>query len=165
MKWPSVTIQIPVFREPFDAVIRPTLESARKAAERYRARTGERCNVLVCDDGLLCFADNDLESALANAHRTPPRDRSVAQYEVLARTAYYEKSGVAFKTGDGTHHNNYGSYELAKCIVSGIKSLKLGIAKYLLNDTPSFDPAHPDAVDAIKLPASPVSTNTKPLGN
>ena len=34
---------------------------ARKAAERYREKTGARCNVLVCDDGLLCFAANDLE--------------------------------------------------------------------------------------------------------
>lgn len=96
MKWPSVTIQIPIFREPFDAAIRPTLESARKAAERYRAQTGARCNVLVCDDGLLSFADNDLEGTLANARRTPPSERSVAQCEVLTRTAYYEESGVAF---------------------------------------------------------------------
>ena len=36
--------------------------------------------------------------------------------------------GKAFQ--DGTHHNNYGSYELAKCIVEGIKQNKLGLAKY-----------------------------------
>lgn len=94
--WPIVTIQIPIFREPFDAVIRPTLESARKAAQRYRERTGARCNVLVCDDGLLCFADNDLEGALADAHGTPPNARSTAQSELLARVAYYEDTDVAF---------------------------------------------------------------------
>jgi cellulose synthase/poly-beta-1,6-N-acetylglucosamine synthase-like glycosyltransferase len=94
--WPSVTIQIPIFREPFDAVIRPTLEAARKAAQRYREKTGARCNVLVCDDGLLCFADNDLEGALADAHRTPPNARSTAQSELLARIAYYEDTDVAF---------------------------------------------------------------------
>jgi cellulose synthase/poly-beta-1,6-N-acetylglucosamine synthase-like glycosyltransferase len=96
LKWPSVTIQIPIFREPFDAVIRPTLESARKAAERYREKTGARCNVLVCDDGLLCFAGNDLERALADARSTPPGSRSTAQSELLARIAYYEYAGVAF---------------------------------------------------------------------
>ena len=96
MTWPSVTIQIPIFREPFDAVIRPTLESARKAAERYREKTGARCNVLVCDDGLLCFAGNDLEGALADARRTPPHARSAAQSELLARIAYYEDADVAF---------------------------------------------------------------------
>jgi cellulose synthase/poly-beta-1,6-N-acetylglucosamine synthase-like glycosyltransferase len=96
MKWPSVTIQIPIFREPFDSVIRPTLESARKAAERYRQKTGGRCNVLVCDDGLLCFANNNLEGALADANCTPPNARSTAQSEVLARIAYYEDADVAF---------------------------------------------------------------------
>jgi cellulose synthase/poly-beta-1,6-N-acetylglucosamine synthase-like glycosyltransferase len=94
--WPSVTIQIPIFREPFDAVIRPTLESARKAAERYREKTGARCNVLVCDDGLLCFAGNDLEGALADARSTPPHARSTAQSELVARIAYYEDADVAF---------------------------------------------------------------------
>ena len=76
-----------------------------------------------------------------------------------------EKSLLAFKTGDATHHNNYGSYELAKCIVEGIKSAKLGIAKYLLNDTAPFDPAHPDPSENFILPASPSITDTKPLGS
>jgi hypothetical protein len=96
MTWPSVTIQIPVFREPFEAAIRPTLEYARKAAERYREKTGARCNVLVCDDGLLCFATNDLEGALADARSRPPNARSTAQSELLARTAYYEDAEVAY---------------------------------------------------------------------
>jgi cellulose synthase/poly-beta-1,6-N-acetylglucosamine synthase-like glycosyltransferase len=96
MKWPSVTIQIPIYREPFNAVIRPTLESARRAADRYREKTGARCNVLVSDDGLLSFADNDLEGALADARNTPPNERSNAQAEVLARVAYYAECGMAF---------------------------------------------------------------------
>jgi len=94
--WPSVTIQIPVFREPFEAVIRPTLESARKAAQRYREQTGARCNVLVCDDGLLCFANNGFEGALAAARSTPPHERTTAQAELVARVAYYESADVAF---------------------------------------------------------------------
>lgn len=76
-----------------------------------------------------------------------------------------ERSKIAFKDGDGTHHNNYGSYELAKCIVEGIKSAKLGITKYLMNDTPSFDPGRPNPVESFSVPASPMSTNTKPLGS
>ena len=96
MKWPSVTIQIPTFREPFEAGIRPTLESARRAAERYREKTGAPWNALVCDDGLLCFAANDLEGALAKARNTPPGERSVAQSELLARIGYYESTDVAF---------------------------------------------------------------------
>lgn len=76
-----------------------------------------------------------------------------------------EKSALAFKDGDATHHNNYGSYELAKCIVEGIKANKLGIAKYLPSGLPTFDPARPDPLATFALPTSPVFTDVKPLGN
>ena len=95
-EWPSVTIQIPVFRESFDDTIRPTLDAAREAARRYTASTGASCNLLVCDDGLLHFAANDLAGALDAARRTPPAERSVAQAELIARTAYYEAFEVAW---------------------------------------------------------------------
>ena len=76
-----------------------------------------------------------------------------------------EKSASAFKEGDGTHHNNYGSYELAKCIVEGIKANKLGIAKYLVTDVPRFDPSRPEPFESFTVPASPLMTDVKPLGN
>jgi lysophospholipase L1-like esterase len=76
-----------------------------------------------------------------------------------------EKSKRAFKDGDGTHHNNYGSYELAKCVVEGIKANKLGIARHLVKDIPRFDPDHPDAVEAFRIPASPQQTGERPPGN
>jgi cellulose synthase/poly-beta-1,6-N-acetylglucosamine synthase-like glycosyltransferase len=94
--WPSVTIQIPIFRESFDGTIRPTLDAAREAARRYALQTGAHCNVLVCDDGLLHFAANDLENALAEARRTAPAERTVAQAELVARIAYYEGFDVAY---------------------------------------------------------------------
>ena len=76
-----------------------------------------------------------------------------------------EKSVLAFAPRDGTHHNNYGSYELAKCIVEGIKQNKLGIAKFLLKDTPAFNPAHPDPLEEFHIPASGNNQGAKPLGN
>jgi len=76
-----------------------------------------------------------------------------------------EPSKLAFAPNDNTHHNNYGSYELAKCIVEGIRSNKLGIVKYLMNDSPRFDQNHPDAFESFKVPASPQAANVKPLGS
>jgi lysophospholipase L1-like esterase len=66
---------------------------------------------------------------------------------------------------DGTHHNNYGSYELARCVVEGIKANKLDLVKFLADDAKPFDPAKPDPVDEFKLPASPQASKTKPDGN
>ena len=82
-------------------------------------------------------------------------------YEALGK----EGSGVLFKQGDGTHHNNYGAYEIAKCIVQGLRTSKLGIAKYLIRDLPTFDPSRPDPIDKFAVPASPMATDIKPLGN
>lgn len=66
---------------------------------------------------------------------------------------------------DGTHHNNYGSYELAKCVVEGIKQDKLALSKSIVDDFGNFDPAKPDPVATFEMPASPNVSTLKPLGN
>jgi lysophospholipase L1-like esterase len=105
------------------------------------------------------------------AVRQVAREENVALIDLNASSKlFYEAMGpdqskLAFKEGDGTHHNNYGSYELAKCIVEGIKADKLGIIKYLLSDTPPFDPGHPDPLANFSVPPSPLVTDVKPLGN
>ncbi len=71
--------------------------------------------------------------------------------------------GRAFQ--DGTHHNNYGSYELAKCVAAGIASVKNDLAKFLVDDVKSFDPAHPDAFENFAVPSSPTFSGTVPEGN
>jgi lysophospholipase L1-like esterase len=58
---------------------------------------------------------------------------------------------------DNTHFNTYGAYELAKCIVEGIKANNLGITKYLKKSLPSFDPSKPDPFEKFTLPLSPHS--------
>jgi lysophospholipase L1-like esterase len=72
--------------------------------------------------------------------------------------------GQTHELKDNTHFNSYGAYELAKCIVEGIKADQLGIANYLIGDTPPFDPAHPDPVDQWNLPMSPFRAPEAPAG-
>jgi lysophospholipase L1-like esterase len=55
---------------------------------------------------------------------------------------------------DDTHFSTYGAYELAQCVVEGIRANRLGLVKYLADDAPAFDPSHPDSPDAWKLAAS-----------
>lgn len=66
---------------------------------------------------------------------------------------------------DNTHFNAYGAYELARCIVEGIKANKLGIANFLVDDVKPFDAAHPDDVDKWSIPASPFVSFVKPAGS
>jgi hypothetical protein len=90
---------------------------------------------------------------------------SVRFYETLGP----EKSALAFAAPEGrqdnTHHNNYGAYELAKCVVQGIRENRLDVAKALVDDFAGFDPVRPDSLDAFKMPAGPTRSSERPLGN
>ena len=88
---------------------------------------------------------------------------SRAFYEALG----LERAPLAFANGgrDATHHNNYGAYELAKCVVQGIKDGKLPLAQDIVDDFGSFDPAHPDPVDQFAVPPSLKQSTERPLGN
>jgi len=59
---------------------------------------------------------------------------------------------------DNTHFNDYGAYELARCIVHGIREDKLGLAKYLDPSVPDFNPAKPDPFSDFHLPFTPIRT-------
>jgi lysophospholipase L1-like esterase len=76
-----------------------------------------------------------------------------------------DKSKWAFAPGDNTHHNNYGSYELARCVVEGIRRAVPDLAKHLAADVGPFDPAHPDSMETFDVPASPEAPTVKPEGN
>ncbi len=83
---------------------------------------------------------------------------------------FYEALGPqeapkAFAPGDKTHHNDYGSYEIAKCIVQAIRDAKLPLVKHLIDGLPAFDPAHPDAMANFTLPRDPIRPASKPYGN
>ena len=56
-------------------------------------------------------------------------------------------------------------YELARCVVEGIKANQLPLAKLLVTDVAVFDPAHPDPVDQFHMPSSSQRDVTKPDGN
>jgi lysophospholipase L1-like esterase len=120
----------------------------------------------------------DKDGRITNSHGDYPEAvRQVARQEsvplidlnAMSKPLYeawgVEPSKLAFAPNDNTHHNNYGSYELAKCIVEGIKSNKLGIVKFLMSDVPRFEPSRPDSFENFKVPPSPVAVNVKPLGS
>lgn len=66
---------------------------------------------------------------------------------------------------DNTHFTAYGAYELAKCIVAGIKQNVPTLAAYLKKDLPAFNPAQPDNAMTWTLPASSFIGSVKPDGN
>jgi lysophospholipase L1-like esterase len=74
--------------------------------------------------------------------------------------------GQARPLKDDTHHNAYGGYELARCVVEGIRVNVPALAVHLAEDARRFDPAAPDPPEQVDIPTSPLTGATeKPAGN
>lgn len=66
---------------------------------------------------------------------------------------------------DNTHFRDFGAYELAKCMVEGIKKSRLDLKHYLKENLPAFDIARPDDYSSWNLPFTPMFSGVKPYGN
>jgi hypothetical protein len=66
---------------------------------------------------------------------------------------------------DNTHFSPYGAYQLAKCVVNGIRQNIPALAKYLRKDLRAYDPARPDDVAVWNWPPSSFIEMVKPDGN
>jgi lysophospholipase L1-like esterase len=66
---------------------------------------------------------------------------------------------------DGTHHSNFGSYEIARCVVEGIRAGVPALANHIATDAKPFDPAKPDDPSAFDVPASPMRDPAIPDGS
>jgi lysophospholipase L1-like esterase len=56
---------------------------------------------------------------------------------------------------DNTHFNSYGAYELARCILLGIRANGMTFMPLIDPAVPEFDPAKPDPFATFSLPATP----------
>ncbi len=73
-----------------------------------------------------------------------------------------EKSAIAFV--DLTHNDDYGAYEIAKCVIQGIRDAHLGLARFIRSGVTTFNPAHPDNVSSFHMPEDPQYSTVKPSG-
>ena len=71
---------------------------------------------------------------------------------------------------DNTHFNPYGAYQIAKCVITGLKELekqgfKLDFMQYLIEDFKSYSPSMPDPLKSFKWNPSPFTEVERPDGN
>ena len=66
---------------------------------------------------------------------------------------------------DNTHFNPYGAYEVAKCVVMGMKQLNLPLVRYLRPEWQDFDPAQPDDWHTFQWAPAKNANLVKPDGN
>ncbi|MBV8883867.1 MAG: hypothetical protein JO235_07685 [Chroococcidiopsidaceae cyanobacterium CP_BM_RX_35] len=90
-QWPSTTVQIPVHKESFADVIRPTLESVLKATHGH-------ANVIVQDDGLMVMAQDDLVGTeeRISYKKLFPMELTLEEEEIAARLSFYRQHNIGF---------------------------------------------------------------------
>ena len=110
----------------------------------------------------------DAVRALAAAEKVPLIDlhrMSTTLYEALgeegARAAFLhypagQFPGQSSALEDNTHFSTYGAYEIARCVVEGIRqNLLTEILQFARPGTPAFDPSRPDDARGFSLPLGP----------
>lgn len=122
----------------------------------------------------------DAAGKIVNTHGDYPeavravgRETGVPVIDLLTMSAaFYEALGPAdapkaFGDGgkDATHHDNYGAYVLAECVVAGIRSQVPDLAAHLVDGLPPFDPARPPSPDTFVLAPSIAHSTEIPRGN
>ncbi|WP_186756014.1 rhamnogalacturonan acetylesterase [Echinicola salinicaeni] len=88
---------------------------------------------------------------------------------------YSKKAFVHFPAGtferqaddfaDNTHFSTYGAYQLASCVVEGLKATNLKLKKHLKKGLPSYDPETPPAFEDFYWPLSTRTSIIKPDGD
>lgn len=140
-----------------------------------QARQHGATPVLITPMNRLTFDDSGkITNSLGDfpeAVRQAAKEENVALIDLNAMSKpFYEALGpqdahLAFAGKDTTHHSDYGSYELAKCIVEGIRQAKLPLSKFLVPGMPPFDPAQPDAFTKFDIPSESLTQAQRPYGS
>lgn len=72
--------------------------------------------------------------------------------------------GQTKELADNTHFSTYGAYQIAKCVIEGMKTTVPELAKHLKID-PKYNPNSPDDVNTFRWWISPFSEIEKPDGD
>lgn len=91
---------------------------------------------------------NEMTRTLYEAMGVEPSKRAFVHYPAGSYP------GQTQDFADNTHFNPYGAYEIARCIVEGLKTQVPDLARHL-KPFPAFDPARPDNPDNFHWDDSP----------
>ncbi|MDR3187898.1 MAG: rhamnogalacturonan acetylesterase [Prevotellaceae bacterium] len=105
----------------------------------------------------------DLHAMSATLYEAWGRDLSVKAFVHYPAGTF---PGQVKALADNTHFSAYGGYEIAKCVVEGMRENGLtDILQFLRPDYAPFNPLQPDDVGQFSLPLSPFAEVEKPDGN
>ena len=87
-------------------------------------------------------------------------------YQALGKDDLHFAFAFANNKQDGTHHNNYGSYEISAIVLQGLRDAKIeDLTKHIKPDVLVFDPAKPLKPADFKIPISAFYDGVRPPGD
>jgi len=94
-------------------------------------------------------------------------DEKVAFIDLTGPTAILYKAMPDYhkafaRPEEATHTGNYGSYEVSKILIAGIKANNLPLAKSIVDDFKELDPTKPDAFESYRVGPSPRKNGANP---
>ena len=119
----------------------------------------EAARKVAADEGVTLIDLNAMSIKLYEALGIEPSKKAFVFYPANTYPAQKEE------LHDNTHFNTYGAYQLARCVAQGIRANKQGIARFLSNDLPAYDPSRPGPIATYHWPESPFHSEVKPDGN
>ena len=103
----------------------------------------------------------DLNTASKQVYQALGVEKSkLALLHIPAGTYHGQTAAIA----DNTHFSAYGAYEMARCVVEGVRQGVPELAAFLTSDVTAFDPAHPDDPSKVIIVPSPYVKGEKPEG-
>ena len=96
-------------------------------------------------DGQVTNSLNEYPQIVRDVAGDTQEDVALIDLHAMSKTLYealgpqesirlFEHNGDDLSKFDPTHHSPYGAYELAKCVIEGVKENKLELAKFCNND-------------------------------
>jgi lysophospholipase L1-like esterase len=92
-------------------------------------------------------------------------EMSKSMYEAMGPEAAHQLFEHQNGKYDGTHHSPYGAYQIAQCVIEGIRKSNPGLAGHLVADYKPFDITHPQKESDFAVPPTPLATSETPFGN
>ena len=122
---------------------------------------GKITDSFVANGGSYVLAAKDA-AKVNNAIMIDLNGLSAQVYEAIGKA----NAGVLFaRPTESTHHSDYGSYEMSKCMIQGIIDAKLPLADYVKSDWKTFDPSKPDPFSSFTIPRDGAANGETPLGS
>lgn len=110
-------------------------------------------------EGVLLIDLNSMSKSLYEALGVEGSKKAFVHYD--AGTFPGQEKPLA----DNTHFSTYGAWQLAKCIIEGIRTSDSELKNYLKDDCEPYDPKQPDPFSSWKWPMSRNGSLQKPDGN